>query len=82
MSSTGTLQVLTPGTGYGLVVGLGVAFTVIMILLTSIQNRYGEHNTFKSTEEFNAASRSIKPGMATTRARSAYPPLTFVSPDR
>ncbi|KAI0141289.1 urea active transporter 1 [Pestalotiopsis sp. NC0098] len=63
MSSTGTLQVLTPGTGYGLVVGLGVAFTVIMILLTSIQNRYGEHNTFKSTEEFNAASRSIKPGM-------------------
>ncbi|KAF3007163.1 urea active transporter [Neopestalotiopsis sp. 37M] len=63
MSSTRTLQVLSPSTGYGLVVGLGVAFTVIMIFLTAIQNRYGKHNTFKSTEEFNAASRSIKPGM-------------------
>ncbi|KAK6064438.1 sodium symporter family protein [Seiridium cupressi] len=63
MSSTGTLQVLSPGVGYGLVVGLGVAFTVVMVFLTLVQNRYGQHNTFKSTEEFNAASRSIKPGM-------------------
>jgi urea-proton symporter len=75
MSSTGTLQVLSPSTGYGLVVGLGVAFTVMMIFLTAIQNRYGKHNTFKSTEEFNAASRSIKPGtnqIETTRVPSIY----------
>jgi len=57
------LQILSPGKGYGLVIGLGVAFTVIMVLLTLIQNRYGQHNTFKSAEEFNVASRSVKPGM-------------------
>ncbi|RDW88318.1 urea transporter [Coleophoma cylindrospora] len=57
------LQVLSPSDGYGIVVGLGVAFTLIMIVLSLIQNRYGAHNTFKSTEEFNAASRSVKPGM-------------------
>ncbi|TVY37783.1 putative urea active transporter [Lachnellula subtilissima] len=57
------LQILSPGEGYGIVIGLGVAFTVIMIFLTLIQNRYGKHNTFKSAEEFNVASRSVKPGM-------------------
>lgn len=57
------LQVLRPGDGYGIVIGLGVAFTLIMIVLSLIQNRYGAHNTFRSTEEFNAASRSVKPGM-------------------
>jgi urea-proton symporter len=62
MSSTGTLQVLSPATGYGLIVGLGVAFSAIMVVLTLIQNRYTSHSTFKSSEEFNAASRSIKPG--------------------
>jgi len=57
------LQILSPGEGYGIVIGLGVAFTVLMVLLTLIQNRYGNHNTFKSAEEFNVASRSVKPGM-------------------
>jgi Na+/proline symporter len=57
------LQVLSPGDGYSMVIGLGIGFTFIMIGLALIQNRYGSHNTFKSTEEFNAASRSVKPGM-------------------
>lgn len=48
MPSTGTLQVLSPGVGYGLVIGLRFAYTVVF--LTLIQNRYGQHNTFKSTE--------------------------------
>ncbi|KAH8881060.1 urea transporter, partial [Thozetella sp. PMI_491] len=59
----GTLQVLQPSVGYGLVAGLGAAFCIIMILITLVQNRYAQYNTFKSTEEFNAASRSVKPGM-------------------
>ena len=57
------LQVLSPGEGYGIVIGLGIAFTVIMVLLSLVENRYGQHNTFKSAEEFNVASRSVKPGM-------------------
>jgi hypothetical protein len=44
------LQVLSPGDGYGIVIGLGIGFTFIMIGLTLVQNRYGSHNTFKSTE--------------------------------
>ncbi|KAF2808751.1 urea transporter [Mytilinidion resinicola] len=50
------LQILDPSAGYGITIGIGLAFAVI-------SNRYGSHNTFKSTEEFNTASRSIKPGM-------------------
>lgn len=56
-------QVLQPGVGYGLVIGLGCGFAIVMVALTLIQNRYGTHHTFRSAEEFNAASRSIKPGM-------------------
>lgn len=59
----GALEVLEPGVGYGLVAGLGAAFCVIMIMITVVQNRYGQYNTFKSTEEFNTASRSVKPGI-------------------
>jgi Na+/proline symporter len=62
-ASGANLQILTPADGYGIIIGLGVAFTFIMIALSLIQNRYGAHNTFRSAEEFNAASRSIKPGM-------------------
>ncbi|KAF2644173.1 urea transporter [Massarina eburnea CBS 473.64] len=57
------MEVLEPGAGYGITIGIGLAFAVVMVGFTMIQNRYGAHNTFKSTEEFNAASRSIKPGM-------------------
>jgi Na+/proline symporter len=63
MASIAQLQILTPGEGYGIIIGLGVAFTLIMIAMSLVQNRYGAHNTFKSAEEFNAASRSMKPGM-------------------
>jgi hypothetical protein len=57
------LQILSPGESYGIVIGLGIGFTLIMIMLSLTRNRYGSHNTFKSTEEFIAASRSINPGM-------------------
>ncbi|KAF4637299.1 hypothetical protein G7Y89_g811 [Cudoniella acicularis] len=40
--------------------------------LTLIQNRYGKHNTFKSTEEFNAASRSVKPGVSAAGIVSSW----------
>lgn len=54
---------LPAAAGYGYVAGLGAAFCVIMVLITLVQNRYSQHNTFQSTEEFNTASRSVKPGM-------------------
>jgi hypothetical protein len=79
------LQVFSPGAGCGIVIGLGTGFTFIMIGLNLIQNRCGSHNTFKSTEEFNAASRSVKPGMITAGIVSSWPHastlLTFALSD-
>ncbi|KUJ16851.1 urea transporter [Mollisia scopiformis] len=66
------LELLSPGEGYGIVIGLGIGFTLIMIVLSLIQNRYGKHNTFKSAEEFNAASRSVKPGMIAAGILSSW----------
>jgi Na+/proline symporter len=70
------LQVLSPGDGYSMVIGLGIGFTFIMIGLTLIQNHYGSRNTFKSTVEFNAASISVRPsviaaGIVSSRAHAS-----------
>ena len=59
--STG-LQVLPPGFGYGLVIGIGGFFTALMLGITFLQNRYTNYSTNHS-EEFNTASRSVKPGL-------------------
>ncbi|KAF2667160.1 urea transporter [Microthyrium microscopicum] len=56
------LQVLSPGIGYGILAGIGAVFTVIMIFSSKLQNKYSSYST-KSSEEFNTASRSVKPGL-------------------
>ena len=56
------LQVLSPGVGYGIIAGIGAVFTLVMILTTQIQNSYSAYST-KQSEEFNTASRSVKPGL-------------------
>jgi len=56
------LQVLSPGVGYGILAGIGAVFTIIMIGTAQFQNRYSDYKT-KESEEFNTASRSVKPGM-------------------
>lgn len=56
------LRVLGPGVGYGIIAGIGAVFTVVMLLTTKLQNRYSLHST-KQSEEFNTASRSVKPGL-------------------
>lgn len=56
------LQVLPPGFGYGLVIGIGGFFTLLMLGITFLQNRYTMYSTGQS-EEFNTASRSVKPGL-------------------
>ncbi|KAF2218674.1 urea transporter [Elsinoe ampelina] len=55
-------QLLTPGFGYGIVIGIGAFFALMMIGLTYLQNRYTLYSTGQS-EEFNTASRSVKPGL-------------------
>jgi Na+/proline symporter len=65
MSSAADLQVLPPGAGYGIVVGIGGFFAALMLGITYLQNRYTLYST-RQSEEFNSASRSVKPGLIAT----------------
>ena len=64
-------QVLGVGVGWAVVVGLGFAFAGLMMIITFLQNRFTEHST-KSVEEFNSASRSVKPGLVAAGIVSAW----------
>lgn len=56
------LRVLSPGVGYGIIIGIGGVFAALMVFITFLQNRYTRFSTHQS-EEFNTASRSVKPGL-------------------
>ena len=55
-------KILPAGAGYGIIVGIGGVFALIMLGITALQNRYTRFST-KSSEEFSTASRSVKPGL-------------------
>ncbi|PSR74673.1 hypothetical protein PHLCEN_2v9654 [Hermanssonia centrifuga] len=61
--------VLPQGAGYG--VGIGLFFSAFMLGLTAIQARYTGFSP-KSSEEFNSASRSVKPGLIASGIVSAW----------
>ncbi len=61
MSNSG-IQVLPPGFCYGIVIGIGGFFAALMLGITFLQNRYTLFSTGQS-EEFNTASRNVKPGI-------------------
>ncbi|KAJ6115935.1 solute symporter family transporter [Penicillium sp. IBT 18751x] len=65
------LQVLSPGVGYGIVIGIGGIFALFMLGLTWLQNRYTQFSTHKA-EEFNTASRSVKPGLISAGIVSSW----------
>jgi hypothetical protein len=62
MAHSNDLQVLPPSAGYGIVIGIGGIFALFMLGLTWLQNRYTTFST-QQAEEFNTASRSVKPGL-------------------
>ncbi|KIJ68206.1 hypothetical protein HYDPIDRAFT_124416 [Hydnomerulius pinastri MD-312] len=69
-SSTGS-EVLTQGIGYGVVLGIGFVFAIIMMGLSTLQNRYTSYK-IATSEEFNTASRSVKPGLIASGIVSAW----------
>ena len=71
MATTEGAHVLTQGVGYGVVLGIGFVFALLMMGLSALQNRY---TTFKigTSEEFNTASRSVKPGLIASGIVSAW----------
>ena len=86
MAST-TSTALPVGVGYGVVVGVGFFFAFLMCgiswvqvgtedvsyvrIIDNSQNRYTKYSTKKS-EEFNTASRSVKPGLIASGIVSAW----------
>ena len=62
MSTNDGLRVLPPGAGYGIVIGIGGVFAILMLGITWLQNRYTRFSS-KQAEEFTTASRSVKPGL-------------------
>ncbi|KAK5110650.1 hypothetical protein LTR62_005690 [Meristemomyces frigidus] len=69
--SSSTATVLPQGAGYGVVVGVGFFFAFVMMGITWLQNRYTRFST-KTSEEFNTASRSVKPGLIASGIVSAW----------
>lgn len=69
MSSVATTLPL--GAGYGVVVGVGFFFAFVMMGISALQNRYTRFST-KQSEEFNTASRNVKPGLIASGIMSAW----------
>jgi Na+/proline symporter len=68
MSETGTLQILSQGGGYGIIVVIGIFFALVMLLLPKPFTSYSSH----AVEEFATASRSVKPGLITAGIVSSW----------
>ncbi|KAJ6536883.1 solute symporter family transporter [Mycena capillaripes] len=63
--------VLSPSVGYGIVLGMGLGFAVLMLAITKLTTRYSEHSASESSEEYTSASRSLKPGLIASGIVSA-----------
>lgn len=61
---------LSQGVGYGVVVGLGLAFALGMILTTWILKRY--QNEVQTSEMFSTAGRTVKSGLVASAVVSSW----------
>ncbi|KAF9027761.1 solute symporter family transporter [Hymenopellis radicata] len=66
-----TVPVLSAGVGYAIVLGMGMGFAALMLLISKATDRYTEHHAGGSSEEFTSASRSLKPGLIASGIVSA-----------
>ncbi|KAF2116617.1 SSS family solute:Na+ symporter [Lophiotrema nucula] len=71
MAETGSAQILPQGAGYGVVVGIGFFFALVMSFVSYTQNKYTAYSTLAS-EEFNTASRNVKAGLIASGVVSAW----------
>ncbi|KAJ9161333.1 Urea transporter [Coniochaeta hoffmannii] len=61
---------LDQGVGYGVVLGLGIAFALGMILVTFILKRYNQE--LQTSEMFNTAGRTVKSGLVGSAVVSSW----------
>ncbi len=65
-----TTPPLSQAVGYGVVVGLGLAFALGMILTTWILKRY--QNEVQTSEMFSTAGRTVKSGLVASAVVSSW----------
>lgn len=63
--------ILPQAAGYGVVIGMGLFFSALMVGLSRLQTKYTAYKT-SSSEEFNSASRSVAPGLIAAGIVSAW----------
>ncbi|KAG5356465.1 Urea active transporter [Yarrowia sp. C11] len=61
---------LSQGTGYGVVLGAGLGFCIVMVFITWALRRY--QREVMSSEEFSTASRSVKAGLIAASVVSSW----------
>ncbi|EPY49600.1 urea transporter [Schizosaccharomyces cryophilus OY26] len=61
---------LSASVGYGIVVGLGLGFTVLMISVSWVLKKYNREN--QTSEHFNTASHSVKTGLVASAVVSSW----------
>ncbi|KAJ7512988.1 solute symporter family transporter [Mycena galericulata] len=71
MQIDASAPVLSPGVGYGIVLGMGLGLAVLMLAITKLTTRYSEHSASQSSEEYTSASRSLRPGLIASGIVSA-----------
>lgn len=69
--SASSAQVLEPSAGWAVVIALGVGFSVVMLGVSYLQERYTQYSV-KNNEEFTSASRSVKTGLIAASIVSAW----------
>ena len=61
---------LSQGFGYGIIIGLGFAFALLMIVISWILKRY--QNEVQTSEMFSTAGRSVKSGLVASAVVSSW----------
>lgn len=69
--SASSAQVLPPSAGWAVVISLGIGFSVIMLCISFLLERYS-NISIKDNEEFTSASRSVKSGLVASSIVSAW----------
>jgi len=54
-------NIVPEGTGYGMLFGFGLGLTLITVILTFLENKFGDEEN--NSEKFNTAGRSVKTGL-------------------
>jgi len=64
------MAILDQGVGYGIVVGFGAFFAIVMSLISFAQRRY--HNEYQTSEMFMTAHREVKLGLVAAAVVSSW----------